>query len=130
MEPMRVRRVIDWVQRHGALMWSAIALAVLASVWALRTAPLDAIPDIADPQIAIYAKWQRSPQLVESEVTGPLIKGLLGTPGIQSIRGTTHMGYAFVYAIVASGASREAVRQRVVDRLNGLRGQLPADATV
>ena len=74
---------------------------VALSVYALRTAPLDAIPDISDPQIIVYAKWPRSPLVIETEVTEPVIRALAGSPDIQSIRGTSHMGYSFVYVILA-----------------------------
>ena len=70
------------------------------SVYAMRTAPLDAIPDISDPQVIVYAKWPRSPQLLESEVTEPVIKALIGSPEIRSIRATSHMGYSFIYVIL------------------------------
>jgi len=107
-----------------------LAAAVFASVNAIRTAPLDAIPDISDPQVIVYAKWPRSPQLLESEVTEPVIKALIGSPEIRSIRATSHMGYSFIYVIARSTAQRAAVRQLVTDRLNAIRQQLPADATV
>jgi Cu(I)/Ag(I) efflux system membrane protein CusA/SilA len=105
------------------------ALAVL-SLLALRVAPLDAIPDIADPQIIVYAKWPRSPLVIETEVTEPIVRALTGSPDIQSVRATSHMGYSFVYVILADAGRREAVRQQVADRLGAIRGQLPADATV
>jgi Cu(I)/Ag(I) efflux system membrane protein CusA/SilA len=118
------------VLRHRWIVWSAVALAILFSVYAIRTAPLDAIPDIADPQIVIYAKWQRSPQLLETEITEPIIKALMGAPAIQSIRGTTHMGFGFIYVILRDASQRAQVRELVLDRLNSLRSQLPQDATV
>ena len=77
-----------------------VAVLVALSIYALRTAPLDAIPDISDPQIIVYAKWPRSPLVIETEVTEPIIRALAGSPDIQSIRGTSHMGYSFVYVIL------------------------------
>ena len=77
-----------------------VAALTALSVYALRTASLDAIPDISDPQIIVYAKWPRSPQVIESEVTEPVIRALAGSPDIQSIRGTSHMGYSFIYVIL------------------------------
>ena len=83
--------------------------ASLLSVYAIRTAPLDAIPDISDPQIIVYVKWPRSPQLLETEVTEPLIRALVGSPEIQAIRGTSHMGYSFIYVILNN--DRRAARR-------------------
>ena len=118
------------VVRFRVFVWLLVGLAVAASIYALRTAPLDAIPDISDPQIVVYVKWPRSPQLLESDVTEPLIKALLGTPNIQSIRGTSHMGYSFIYVILDDAARRADVQKVVADRIGSLRPQLPADALI
>jgi Cu(I)/Ag(I) efflux system membrane protein CusA/SilA len=121
-----IRAVIRW----RAVVWLLTAILVLASLYAIRSASLDAIPDISDPQIVVYVKWPRSPQLIESEVTEPLVSALVGSPDIQAIRGTSHMGYSFIYVVLANGADRETVRQLVLDRINIIRPQLPADASV
>jgi Cu(I)/Ag(I) efflux system membrane protein CusA/SilA len=121
-----IRTIIRW----RALVWSVVVACVVFSVYALATASLDAIPDISDPQIVVYAKWPRSPQLLESEVTQPLISALVGSPGIESLRGASHMGYSFIYVILNKSARRDQVRQLVVDRVNAIRPQLPADAVV
>jgi Cu(I)/Ag(I) efflux system membrane protein CusA/SilA len=111
-------------------VWSLVGLGVALSIYAIRTAPLDAIPDISEPQVVVYVKWARSAQLLESEVTEPLIKALSGTPGIQSIRGTSHMGYSFIYVILDTVADRASIQQRVQDQITALRPQLPADASI
>ena len=103
---------------------------VFFSIYSIQRSPLDAIPDISDPQIVIYVKWPRSPQLIETEVTAPLIRALVGSSDIQSIRGTTHMGYSFIYVILSNTANRERVQQLVLDRINTIRPQLPGDASV
>ncbi|HVZ33762.1 MAG TPA: efflux RND transporter permease subunit, partial [Polyangiaceae bacterium] len=122
--------IIEAVLRRRVLIWLAVGIATLASVYALRTAPLDAIPDISDPQIVIYAKWPRSPQLLESAVNDPIVQALVGLPGVAAIRGTSHMGYSFIYVILESASERRDVEQRVQERLNAVRPQLPADASV
>jgi len=122
--------IIETLLRRRLLIWLAVALATLGSVYALRTAPLDAIPDISDPQIVIYVKWPRSPELLESAVNAPLVQSLLGMQGVAAIRGTSHMGYSFIYVILENAARRRDVEQRVQERLNALRPQLPADASI
>src|SRR6516162_6233156 len=102
-----IRGVIRW----RAVVWVLVAGAIPLSVFAIRSASLDAIPDISDPQIVIYVKWPRSPQLLETEITEPLVSALAGSPDIQSIRGTSHMGYSFIYVILANGANRGRVQQ-------------------
>jgi Cu(I)/Ag(I) efflux system membrane protein CusA/SilA len=125
-----ITTIIENVIRFRWIVWCLIAALIGLSVYALRTAALDAVPDISDPQIVIYAKWPRSPQLIETELTEPVIRALAGSPDIQSIRGTSHMGYSFIYVILQDPDRRAAVRQLATDRLNALRSQLPPDANV
>src|SRR5262245_12598801 len=120
-----ITTIIRNVIRFRFVVLALVAAGILLSVYSVRIAPLDAIPDISDPQIVVYAKWPRSPQLLESEVTEPLIKALVGSPDIQSLRGTSHMGYSFIYVILSNGARRERVQQDVLDRINAIRPQLP-----
>src|SRR5688500_18547426 len=105
-----------------------VALSAVLSLYAIQKAPLDAIPNISDPQIVVYVKWPRSPQLLETEITEPLIRALTGSPGIESIRGASHMGYSFIYVILTDPGQRETIQELVTDRINALRPQLPSDA--
>ncbi len=125
-----ITAIIEHVIRFRWIVWCLVAVLIALSVYALRTAALDAIPDISDPQVIVYTKWPRSPQVIETEITEPVIRALAGSPDIQSIRGTSHMGYSFVYVILQDPGRRAAVRQFVTDRLNAIRSQLPADANV
>ena len=111
-------------------MLALVLAGILVSLYTIRIAPLDAIPDISDPQIVIYVKWPRSPQLLEAQVTEPLINALTGSRDIQSIRSTSHMGYSFIYVILSKAAQRPRVQQLVLDRINTIRPQLPSDAVV
>jgi copper/silver efflux system protein len=125
-----IATIIEQVIHRRLLVWLLIAAGIGASAYAIRTAPLDAIPDISDPQLIVYAKWQRSPQLLEEDVSAPIVKALLGAPGVKTIRGTAHMGYAFIFVVLNDGVQRDAARQSVLDRINAIRPQLPADATI
>jgi copper/silver efflux system protein len=122
--------IIRFVIRYRTLVWLLVMAAIALSIYAIRIAPLDAIPDISDPQIIVYAKWARSPQLLEAKVAAPVIDSLVGSPGVRTIRATSHMGYCFIYVILDDESQRQTVQQRVVERLNAVRPQLPADATV
>jgi Cu(I)/Ag(I) efflux system membrane protein CusA/SilA len=121
-----IRTVIRW----RAVAWVLIVAGVLFSAYSIRTASLDAIPDISDPQVIVYVKWPRSPQLLETEITEPLVSALVGSPGIRTIRGASHMGYSFIYVVLENNRQREQVQKLVVDRINAIRPQLPPDATV
>jgi len=125
-----ISRIISNVIRFRLVVLILVLAGVAASVYTIRIAPLDAIPDISDPQIVIYAKWPRSPQLLEAQVTEPLISALTGSSDIQSIRSTSHMGYSFIYVILNNGAQRARAQQLVLDRINTIRPQLPSDAVI
>src|SRR5499433_2012601 len=125
-----ISNVVSNVIRFRVIVLALVLTGMLVSLYTIRIAPLDAIPDISDPQIVIYAKWPRSPQLLEAQVTGPLINALSGSPDIQSIRSTSHMGYSFIYVILNNAAQRARVQQLVLDRINTIRPQLPSDAIV
>src|SRR4249920_829965 len=101
-----IEAVVRAVLRFKLLVLAVVAAGVVLSIYAIRTAPLDAIPDISDPQVVVYVKWPRSPQLLETDVTEPLIRALVGSPGVQAIRGTSHMGYSFIYVVLDTGADR------------------------
>ncbi len=122
--------IIETVVRLRAVVWAVVAALVALSAYALSAASLDAIPDISDPQVIVYTKWPRSPLAIETEVTEPIVRALAGSPDIESVRGTSHMGYSFVYAILRDPARRTAVRQMIADRIGALRAQLPADADI
>jgi Cu(I)/Ag(I) efflux system membrane protein CusA/SilA len=122
--------IIERVIRFRWVVLTVVGLLVGLSLYGLRTAALDAIPDISDPQIIVYVKWPRSPQVIEREVTEPVINALAGSPDVRALRGTSHMGYSFVYVILADPGRRAVVRQFVADRLNAIRAQLPQDAAV
>src|SRR5262245_5386188 len=125
-----ISNIIRTVIRFRIIVLILVAVGVLVSFYTIRRAPLDAIPDISDPQIVIYAKWPRSPQLLQTQVTEPLVSALTGSTDIQSIRSTSHMGYSFIYVILNNGADRAKVQQLVTDRVNIIRPQLPPDASV
>ena len=125
-----ITAIIQLVIRFRWTVGCLVAALVALSAYTLRTVALDAIPDISDPQIIVYAKWPRSPLLIETEVTEPVMRALQGSPDVQSIRGTSHMGYSFIYVILQDPGRRAIVRQFVQDRLTAIRAQLPPDADV
>ncbi len=127
---MSISTIIRTVIRFRFVVVLLVVAGILLSAYSIRTAALDAIPDISDPQIVVYAKWPRSPQLLETEITEPLVRALMGSPGVQAIRGSSHMGYSFIYVILSDPSQREQMRQVVQDRINAIRPQLPSDAAL
>ena len=127
---MSISTIIRTVIRFRFVVVLLVVAGILLSAYSIRTAALDAIPDISDPQIVVYAKWPRSPLLLETEITEPLVRALMGSPGVQAIRGSSHMGYSFIYVILSDPSQREQMRQVVQDRINAIRPQLPSDAAL
>ncbi len=122
--------LIKWLLRHQLALLMALFLVALYSLHTLRTAPLDAIPDIADPQIVVQVQWQRSPEQLDSTITAPLVRDLLGLAGVKAVRASSHLGYSFIYVILERAGERQRVRRQVQDRINALRSGWPADAVV
>ena len=121
-----IARCIDWCTGNRFLVFAATAALTVWGVEAMRTTPLDAVPDISDVQVIVSTEWTgRSPDLIEDQVTYPLVSALLSTPGVQTVRGVTDFGISYVYVIFEDGTDIYWARSRVVEYLQGIRGQLP-----
>jgi Cu(I)/Ag(I) efflux system membrane protein CusA/SilA len=121
-----VERIIELSVRHKWVVFSAVlALALFAAVSARQT-PLDALPDISDPQVIIYTEWMgRSPDLVEDQITYPLVRALQSTPGVQTVRGYSMFGMSFTYALFGEGTDIYWARTRVLEQLGRVQQLLP-----
>src|SRR5258706_4578274 len=91
----------------------------------MRTIPLDAIPDLSDTQVIIYSRWDRSPDIIEDQVTYPIITSLLGAPRVKTIRGFSDFGFSYVYVIFEDGTDLYWARSRVLEYLSKIQGRLP-----
>ncbi len=121
--------VLAWCARHR---WTVLAIyaALAALAWTrLRHIPLDAIPDLSDPQVIVFTELPgRAPALVEDQVTYPLAAGLLAAPRVTAVRGYSMFGMSFVYVLFEEGTDLYWGRSRVVEYLGSIRSRLPADA--
>ncbi|MGJ4750910.1 efflux RND transporter permease subunit [Leptospira kmetyi] len=100
--------------------------AVVASIVSLRNIPLDAIPDLSDTQVIVYSRWDRSPDILEDQVTYPIITSLLGAPKIKAVRGFSDFGFSYVYVIFQDGTDIYWARSRVLEYLSRIQSNLPA----
>ena len=82
-----IERIIDWSVRNTFLVLLFVAAAAVAGAVALRHVPLDAIPDLGDTQVIVYSRWDRSPDLIEAQVTYPIVTAMLGAPRVRAVRG-------------------------------------------
>ena len=128
MNQAMLTTLINAVLRYRLTVVVILLSAALYSLYVIRSAPLDAIPDISDPQIIIQVQWSRSPEKIDQTITSPLIHSLLGLQGIQAVRANSHLGYSFIYVILERENQREAVRRQVQEKINLLRARLPDDA--
>jgi Cu(I)/Ag(I) efflux system membrane protein CusA/SilA len=122
--------IIRAVIGHRVIVLSAVAVLFALSVYSGAHSAARRDSDISEPQVVIYAKWPRSPELLDEEVVTPLARALLGTPGVESIRATSNLGYSFLYLVLDDASSRAAVKQSALDRINEMRARLPADADI
>ena len=95
-------------------------------IYTLRHIPVDAIPDLSDTQVIVYSRWDRSPDLIEDQVTYPIVAALLGTPRVKVIRGFSDFGYSYVYVIFQDGTDLYWARSRVLEYLSKIQPLLPA----
>src|SRR3990172_11879951 len=96
---MIVERVIEFSAKQRAIVILMTLAVVVLGIWALKNQPIDAIPDLSDTQVIVYSRWDRSPDIMEDQVTYPITAALLGTPKVKSIRGFSDFGFSYVYLI-------------------------------
>ncbi|PKP63094.1 MAG: CusA/CzcA family heavy metal efflux RND transporter, partial [Alphaproteobacteria bacterium HGW-Alphaproteobacteria-9] len=122
-----IARIIDGaIAGRVFIVLAAIAL-TLAGLWAVRTTPVDALPDLSDVQVVVRTNFAgQAPQIVEDQVTYPLSTTLLSVPGVETVRGFSMFGDSFVYVIVEDGTDLYWARSRVLEYLSQAQGDLPA----
>lgn len=125
-----IARLIAWSARNLVLILVGTVFAVAAGVYALRTLPLDAIPDLSDVQVIVYTEYSgQAPQVVEDQVTYPLTTAMLTVPKSKVVRGFSFFGVSFVYVIFEDGTDPYWARSRVLEYLNAAAQRLPAGVT-
>ena len=120
-----IDRIIDFSIRNKLAVFAAVSLAAVAGWWSMQRVPLDAIPDLSDTQVIIYSRWNQSPDIVEDQVTYPIVSAMLGAPGVRAVRGISDFGYSFVYVIFEDGTDLYWARSRTLEYLSPVLQQLP-----
>ncbi len=121
-----ISRIIRFSAENRYLVIAATLVALAFSWWSMRTIPLDALPDLSDTQVIIYSRWDRSPDILEDQVTYPITAALLGAPKVKAIRGFSDFGFSYVYVIFEDGTDLYWARTRVLEYLSKITPQLPA----
>ena len=120
-----INAVIDFSARNRFLVLAVVAVLAAFGWWSLKTAPLDALPDLSDTQVIVYSKWEQSPDIIEDQVTYPIITALLGAPKVRAVRGISDFGVSYVYVIFEDGTDLYWARTRTLEYLSGVLAKLP-----
>ena len=120
-----VERIIEFSARNKVIVLVLTAVAVAMAVHAMHNVPLDAIPDLSDTQVIVYSRWDRSPDILEDQVTYPIITALLGVPRVKAVRGFSDFGFSYVYVIFQDGTDLYWARSRTLEYLNKILPRLP-----
>jgi Cu(I)/Ag(I) efflux system membrane protein CusA/SilA len=132
-----INRVIEFSAKNKFIIFLLVAAAGIMGWWSMQHLPLDAIPDLSDTQVIIYSRWDRSPDIVEDQVTYPIVTAMLGAPKVKAVRGFSDFGYSYVYVIFEDGTDIYWARSRTLEYLQtalprlpqGVRTELGPDAT-
>src|SRR6478672_435491 len=121
-----ISRVIEWSLRNRFIVASAILFVIAFGIHALFNTPVDAIPDLTENQVIVFADWSgRSPQEVEDQLTYPLSVNLQGLAGVKTVRATSMFGFSLLTVIFGDEVDNYFARTRVLERLNYLGDALP-----
>ncbi|HEV8348543.1 MAG TPA: CusA/CzcA family heavy metal efflux RND transporter [Vicinamibacterales bacterium] len=121
-----INRIIDFSARNRVLVVAIAIAAAMGGWWSMRRVALDALPDLGDTQVIVYSQWDRSPDVVEDQVTYPIVTALLGAPRVKAVRGFSDFGSSFVYVVFEDGTDIYWARSRTTEYLSAVLSRLPA----
>ncbi|HEU5458412.1 MAG TPA: efflux RND transporter permease subunit, partial [Terracidiphilus sp.] len=123
-----ITRTIAWCARNPFLVFTVALMLVAAGLWSVLHVPLDALPDISDVQVIIHTGWSgEPPNVIEDQVTYPIVTAMLSAPNVKNVRAQTMFGDSYVYVIFQDGTDLYWARSRVIEYLQQIAGKLPAD---
>jgi len=125
-----INKIIEYCAQNRFLVFVAVFLLMVGGIYALQNLPLDALPDISDVQVIVYTTWEgRSPDLVEDQVTYPIVTALIAAPKVKTVRGFSDLGFSYVYVIFEDGTDIYWARSRVLEYMQQITGKLPPGVT-
>ena len=120
-----INRIVDFSVNNKFIVLALVAAACLAGWFSMKHVALDAIPDMSDTQVIIYSRWDRSPDIMEDQVTYPIVTAMLGAPKVKAVRGFSDFGYSYVYVIFEDGTDLYWARSRTQEYLSTVLPSLP-----
>jgi Cu(I)/Ag(I) efflux system membrane protein CusA/SilA len=125
-----VENIIEFCAKNRFIVFLLVFGLAAGGLWAMKNTPIDALPDLSDTQVIIYTQWPgRSPDLMEDQITYPIITALLSAPNVTVVRGFSDFGYSYVYVLFKDGTDIYWARSRVLEYMNQLSGKLPEGVT-
>jgi len=122
-----IERTIDWCNANRFILFAGVIALVLAGVWSLDRIPLDALPDVSDVQVIIHTEWMgQPPNLIEDQVTYPIVTAMLAAPHVKAVRAQTMPSDSYVFVVFEDGTDIYWARSRVLEYLQQIAGKLPA----
>ncbi|MGH9431805.1 MAG: efflux RND transporter permease subunit, partial [Terriglobia bacterium] len=123
-----INRWIQWCARHRFLVFTGTLLLVLAGVWSMKHIPLDALPDISDVEVIIHTRWAgEPPDIIEDQVTYPIVTTMLAAPRVKAVRAQTMFGDSYIFVVFQDGTDLYWARSRVLEYMQEMQGELPPD---
>jgi copper/silver efflux system protein len=124
-----ISRLIEWCARNRFLVFAGVLFLLLGGIWSLQRIPLDALPDISDVQVIVHTPWPgRPPNVIEDQVTYPIVTTLLAAPHVKAVRAQTMFGDSYVFVVFQDGTDLYWARSRVLEYIQQLGGRLPQGA--
>jgi len=120
-----IEKIIEFSSKNKYIVIIFVFVAVIAAIYSIKNIPLDAIPDLSDTQVIIYSRWDRSPDIIEDQVTYPVVTAMLGAPNVKAIRGFSDFGFSYVYVIFKDGTDIYWARSRTLEYLSKIIPKLP-----
>ena len=125
-----INRIIEYCANNKFIIFIIVGVGIFAGLWCMKNIPLDALPDLSDTQVIIYSRWDRSPDIMEDQVTYPIVTSMLGAPKVKGIRGFSDFGYSYVYIIFEDGTDIYWARSRTMEYLSKITPRLPQGVKV
>src|SRR5512136_1240932 len=122
-----INRIIDFSVNNKFIVFVLVAAACLAGWWSVKNMALDAIPDLSDTQVIVFSRWDRSPDIIEDQVTYPIVTAMVGAPRVKAVRGFSDFGYSYVYVVFEDGTDIYWARSRIQEYLSSVIPRLPDD---